>query len=233
MMTGLDLPRRAELLGLDCRAYLDLVRSDRRVIGDGAVATIGAVARLRRWLDAGRPAADLGRLVFIGDDPIRTITLSTIKALPAPVQWHAVTSVTWFATGRTSGGWAGTAPHMPKHDDDEAHIIMLSGATSDSLMPGHIAHELAHSWHRAIGGAWTPPPDHVPRDDLTHDRMLLSIGLTSEMIEMVAKRRYFAEVIADRLAGTWGFPCHASGHDRLQGFRAELAAAAATMEPSQ
>lgn len=226
MIAGLALHERADLLGLTSRQYLDLAREDARIVAAPALGTRGAVGRLRRWLESGRPAANMGELVFIGEDAIRAILLDTLRQLPAPCQEHAVMAVTWFAIGHQWGGVMFALPAAPCPAGDERHGILLSCHRLEHL-PFIIAHELAHSWQRRIGrSVFTGPP----MSDAEEIQALRSLGASAEQI---AVKEWRGERLADDLAEAWGFRSfgHTSDHVRMASIRAGIAAAAQRGEP--
>ncbi|MEO9187546.1 MAG: hypothetical protein ABI467_28885, partial [Kofleriaceae bacterium] len=73
-----------------------LAKGDPRLFAGQSLATGGAVERMKRWLAAGRPVADLSRLEYRGDEAVREIVVATLAAVPMPARWHAVTNVLWI-----------------------------------------------------------------------------------------------------------------------------------------
>jgi hypothetical protein len=209
--TGMDLDGRAALLALTASEFVALGTSDPRIVAFPALASSGAVGRLRRWLTAGQPIADLSRLAFVGDDAVRALVVDVIADVPAPVAWHAVEHVAWFEVGRATAAWLAIAPSMRAPIGDVAHVVAINGRTSDHDLRGVIAHELGHSWHRHIF-ANVPQLAALPEQEVIVSRVLLSMytGRTAEQRDADADRwvrdRVANEVIADQSAAAWGVP---------------------------
>jgi hypothetical protein len=149
-LDGHDLPGCAALLGVSCRDYVAIGQSDRRIVATPSLETSGAVTRLRRWLTAGSPLADLSRLEFCGDDEVCALVVEVLSRVPAPVAWHGVEYVVWFEVGRSTAGWQGFAPTTRAPDGDQPHTIALCGRHDNESLLGIIAHELGHSWSRTV-----------------------------------------------------------------------------------
>ncbi|HMG57370.1 MAG TPA: hypothetical protein VK601_27915, partial [Kofleriaceae bacterium] len=195
---ALDLPARAAALGLTVREFTALAESDRRIVEYPACSTDGSVARLRRWLDAGRPRADPERVAFTGADSVRVLVQDVLRSLPDPVRWHGVEYTLWVEVGRSAGAWQSSAPTPRAPPCDVAHFIALGGLASDEYLRGVSGHELGHAWHRPV---YTIQLAHVPMSD--HERAARHLvvakhrgaDLDQHVRELVAEER-----LADRTA---------------------------------
>jgi hypothetical protein len=223
MMGGLEIPERARILGLSYGDYVRMAQADPRIVAHPTVATEGAIARLRRWLDAGRPEADAEQVNFIGADEVREILVDTISKLPTPVAWHAINGVAWLEVGRGGViGWTSAAPSMKAPPGDELHLIALSGRTSDEALPGLCAHELGHSWTRELSPEPFPIPPMSARE--FRARIVAAFVESDEDREDLAREAMAEERLADACAEAWGFPCR-GGHslDRFRHSYSEVA----------
>jgi hypothetical protein len=221
MIAGLDIAGRAELLGITCREAVDLAKAHRELFTYPVSDSIGALARIRRWNEAGRPAADFSRLVYLGDGGVYAILIATLAKLPAALAWHAAEHVAWLEVGRNAGAWTTCAPLMRVPAGDTAHLVVISGAEQDERMPHIITHELAHSWHRALFSDATRGVPLPPQERLA--RNLATVGYDADAL---AREFWREEVLADQTAAALGFPSssHSSDHVRLRGFEAEITA---------
>lgn len=225
-MTGLSLPERAERLGVTCRELVRLAEGDSRLFTWPALDSEGSVARLRRWVEAGQPSADLNRLEFTGADEVRSLVAATLAKLPRPVAWHAAEFVVWLEIGRRHvAGWMSVAPPMRTPKGDMPHVIVLNGAVDDEKLPGVIAHETGHSWHRDIcEGA--PQSVSMSRHERTA-RLLVVARDFGDDAGKLARERVGHEMLADRTAEVWGFRNHGPSElDLLRSFHGESADAA-------
>jgi hypothetical protein len=230
-LSGLDLVGRAALLGIGCRELVALATEDPRITAPAATATEGAIVRLRRWLDAGRPDANATEVDFHGDDAVRAIVVEVLGALPTPVRWHGTRAVTWYEVGRSAIGWMSIAPLPLVPAGDVGHAIVLSGMLDDARLPAVIAHELGHSWHRHVHTAPVRAVPPVSQREWTARLLLVEeiMAPDGQGAKRLAHRRHVEERLADETALAWGYrlPPGSSDHTRLAGFRAEIADAAA------
>jgi len=199
-LTGLDLPGRAAALGLTCRQYLDLARADPRVAADPALEG-GGLPRLRAWLAAGRPTANVNDLIFVGDVEIGAVVRAVVEKLPMPVLHHVVTSVVVIGSGTSTGGLCfDHPPTLPAPEGDHVHLIVLTRADE-----GLAAHECAHSWRNA------PSPPRAPaafRAALADDQCLCAALVKSDeqgarLAAAVIDHHLHEERDTDRLASMW------------------------------
>lgn len=218
----LSLEELAAQLGLSMRSVVEIRRSDQRILAPEALPTPGAVARVRRWLDDGRPEVNLGALRFIGDDEVRRTVVDTVGSLPAPVRHYVVSQVTFLEVGRSYSGWMGRSPRLQAPEGDQPHLIVLSGAELPARMPAIVAHEVAHGWCEEAD----PEVVYISTEpDAIRTRRLIE----KVPAEAIAQHRYSLEVTADSLAELWGYPDR-QGHslDKIRDrIRAAIARAAA------
>lgn len=190
------------------------------IAGDGIpfeLRSEGSTMRYERWIDAGSPEANLGRLTYQGDDIVRVVLGCVLEVLPPSVRWHAVEWITWRECGRSARGWKGIA--LPRRDPpgDIGHEITLCGKVDDEALCGIIGHELAHSIHADIllspharaAAPWMPDTERKAR------RLILGrdLGLDAEAL---AQRDADAETLADRTAAAWGLARTAKPDIELQ-----------------
>lgn len=198
---GLHVPTPAELaedLGLSRAQFRAL---DPRLHG-ATLVTAPGVARLRRWLEAGKPEPDPDRLTFSGDEPLRELVLAAIAMLPPPVAWHAVVAVVWIGVGRSSRAWTSGMPRWPAPPaGDQLHLVVV-GPTADI---GVVGHELGHSWHRRF----QPFAFGTGRDPVAFAAAVLAD--IEDPAERRAQHERFdrqhvqEEALADATARRWGF----------------------------
>lgn len=140
----LDTSGRAAVLGISFRALVDLQRSDPRIMQ--AVAKPGMVHRLKRWIRAGQPAADITRTIYRGSDSVRAILYRVLAAVPRPVAWHASEFIVFREVGANARGRCASRLRGRDPDDgDEGHEIDISGRERADDLPAILAHEVAHS----------------------------------------------------------------------------------------
>jgi hypothetical protein len=216
---GLYMDQIAARINRTCLEYLELaVRYPAIFAGP---QSDGSFARIRRWLDANEPSADLSRLMFYGDDSVRALVSAVLRRLPAPVAWYASEYVTWLEVGRNARAWQGSAPALRAPIGDVAHVVVINGCATDEYLEGVIAHELGHGWHRIIREHAVPPPSWSDHEQTARH---LSISLDAEAC---ARALVSEERRADLTATAWGFLRHTDEVRLLRGFRSALDAAAA------
>jgi hypothetical protein len=222
---GGSLAERAELLGLTMRECVALTQSDRRL---GMPATLwgnGAV-RLRRWLAAGRPAADRAGIAYGGDPTILRAVREVLDGLPEPVAHHVVTTCVVIGVAVDSVGWCGPLPDPPCVGAD---LVALSVTTE-----GIIGHEFAHSWQRP------PTSPRAPASYRERERLseawqtgLAATAVRNARMDVLVRMQLENELAADRAATAWGWPIDTCGERRHRAIRADIcrrAAAAAEEE---
>jgi hypothetical protein len=215
--------RIAAMLGIALEDVELLHALDPRNFAAPALETEGSVWRLRRWLEAGRPEADLARLSFIGSYSVREIVRGVVRALPAPVRHYAVEAVTWFEVGRGTEAWCARAPAVRTLAGDVGHVINIDGRARDEAIRGTICHELGHGMSRTVEAEAPPPTARVlpDVDDLAvHVLRAKFCGATADELGYERARwigsRVASELRADRQAAAWGFPHHGPGEDELR-----------------
>jgi hypothetical protein len=224
MLTGCDLGAGAELLGVSCREYVAIGRRDRRIFP--SLASAGAVTRLRRWIAAGQPDADVSRLEFAGDDSVRALVADVLRQVPAPVGWHGVEYVTpWIEVGRSAVGWAGSAPTIRTPDGDQAHMIALAGSIADDgEIRAVIAHELGHSWARTVRPYVSTAVRMSYRE--RNARSIVAAKIAGVSPTQIVREQVDEERLADALSQLWGFPHYSDYGRRERGFSEEMQEAA-------
>lgn len=194
----LDHEAAAAALGMDWREFaLFVSQCDSRILAKPALATPGAVFRLRRWIALGKPDADPERIAYKGYDDTRAVIVDVLRRLPAPVRHYAVESVTW----READGLYIT--NVPRHlalPGDGGHEITIEGGVSPRSLPGQIAHEIGHGLHRVV------------YDGECDWSATCRVRLVDQIREGLATRDKWVgeqvayEVIADQMAALWGIP---------------------------
>lgn len=204
MIPGLTTTERAEANGLTFRAQLELERREPWVAHWSARFDAGA-ARLRAWLDAGRPAADRAQLCIVGDRSIVAVVRDVVARLPEPVAHHLVAHAVVFCAGVETSGWCGR--DMPPVPTEPQPIAL---ATTDA---GIVAHELAHAWHLRPSSA-TTGLSAAQREQLVDAVRVVTASddRAADLVEHHMQR----ERAADALATALGFPC-----DTTSGYRGE------------
>jgi hypothetical protein len=222
-----DLPIEERLArgGITAEQGAMLRALDARIVDDATTASTAIVERIARWLAAGQPVADLGRLLYSGDDDVRVVLVQTIARIPPWVQWHAVEAVEWLEVSRSAAGWCGRAPARRDPEGDVMHRIVLSGVVSDEDLPGLIGHELGHSVHRKVEPEprWTLPP--MPRVERLARTILVGRGLGIDE-EQIARMEAGLEDLCDRTAVAWGLMRAIRTHEQMCRARAKVYEAA-------
>lgn len=204
----MTLQEKAERLGLTCRDVVALGQEDPRLVANPTLDGGGA-GRLRRWLDAGRPAADLDRLCYLGDPEIGRAVRAVVAGLPEPVAHHAVTGCAIVGVGVDTAGWAAAvAPDLPT---PEAQFIALA-----STRPGIIAHEIAHSWHRPLRRAPQKSAAALERDAEALHAELAAAAIENGRVDALVQIQLEGEFAADAAATAWGYPVDTCGPRRLE-----------------
>jgi hypothetical protein len=203
---------RAELLGIGLAEYARLAKQDPRIV---AVETASAPA-WRAWLAAGRPVADLSKLLAYVSDRQRELLTATLATLPAPATWWACTGVLWVFVG---DGIAGQMRVMPS---DVRHVIVVDAAASE--LASICVHELAHSVHAR---ADVPRPEQHKTE---HEMAAIELAVATirgDSVQTVVDRMYEVERIANATAARWGWPSSVvcTDAERTAGIRIRLHAA--------
>lgn len=226
-LSGLDLPARSAALGFaSCADYLRFASEHPDLCK--APLTPASIARARRHDDAGRPAPDFTRLVYLGSGVILAVLIATLKKLPAAFAWHCTEFVCWMEVGRNAGAWMTRPPTMRAPNGDAAHLIVLNGAASDRALEHVIVHEASHSWHKlVVADTDAPEPAPMPEQEWLARRLLVYRDEAQDAAGAFARALYANERLADDTATAFGFPPlgHSSSIERLRGFEAEIAAA--------
>jgi len=150
------LDERARLLGLSCR---DVVRGGCAWLTDSLVSTQHARKRLRRWIAAGRPAADPGGICIIGAGGSADVIQAAARRLPAPVLWHTCRNVITLLVGRELAGICSRLPAL-RRSHETPFIVAIDGGRDDAALQAVWAHETGHAWlsrapSRALGRVTT------------------------------------------------------------------------------
>jgi hypothetical protein len=224
MALAISAIERADGLRMTLRESISFVERHRDLFVRPVADSLGALARIRRWYDAGRPQPDLKRLVYCGHPTVGALLRATLAKLPDAIGWFATEHVTWLEVGRADGGWARIAPLMRTPIGDRPHLVNLAGAESDERMPHIFVHELAHNWHRPL----VADEPHVPMPDDERQALVLRV-LYNDDVDAMARSYWAGEILADETAAALGFKTqgHSSDFVRLRGFREQIAAVAA------
>jgi hypothetical protein len=215
--------------GFDAEHSAALRALDARCVEDAPTATTAAVERLARWyFAAGRPDADLDRLVYSGDDAVRAQVEGFLARMPRWAAWWGVEHVEWIEIGRGADGRCGYARSARALDDDTPHRILICGALTDERISEILPHELAHSVHKEKRKV-DPSRPTMPTVERDARALILARDLGIERPEaLIADSRADEEFLAEATAQAWGFPRPPLYYEcsrRRRGFIAELNAA--------
>lgn len=202
-LTGLEVGERCAALEVGTAEYYGrFVQSDGaedvRICSHLMTDSPGAIRRLGRWLNAGKPAPDFAALAFMGSDEVRALVLDTLRRVPHPVAWDALRGCYFVEVGRAANGYHGT-PRLPAPADDVVRVIALRGDLPDDELAAVLAHELGHH-HRS-----EPIAPQAPRHDTppgTVEAFAVAEGIAPKLVSL----RDREEQGADDLARLWGFP---------------------------
>jgi hypothetical protein len=220
-LDGLDLPGRAAKHDITCAEYVRIASAYPGIFAPPT--TDASVARVSRWIGAGKPAPDLSRLMFTGADSVRVIVVELLASIPAPAGWHGVEFVHWFEVGRDARGWQKRANPTRTPPADAAHVIALCGALPDDELRGIVGHELGHSFHAVV----FPAMSHVPMTQHEQSaRQLVGGKMRGADLDQVARELAREEALADAQSSAWGIARPSDHRHLVQHFRAQLAVAA-------
>jgi hypothetical protein len=188
---------RAELFGLSYGEQFELEQREPWLRRWPARFEDGA-ERLRTWLAAGRPRADRGALVIIGDPAIVEVARDVLATLPEPAA-RVIVDNTIVRCGRDhcddivegAAGWRReTLPGSEKPLE-----VGLLAADRDL-----VAHEFAHVWQVAPS-PWTATLSAEQRESFKRAILadVVEEGTERELAEMQLQR----ERAADALASLW------------------------------
>jgi hypothetical protein len=199
----------APLVGVSTREAVAIATSDPKIFAFPMLATDGAIDRMKRWFAASQPVADLARIVYRGDPGIRAILLAALADAPMPARWWAVEKIVWAEIGR--GNRAGFSTWIP---GDANGLIVLSGSTSDAVLPSLILHELGHQWCASVEDP-APRATEIEPAALAEWRsaraahVLAEMTVTGRGIDEAAWLLYRDEWLANSMAKLCGHPCGA------------------------
>lgn len=146
MKPTMTLAERASALGVSPRELVTLSQRDRRITAAVAMATDGAIARLRRWIELDMPDAHRETTAILADPSIERGVRDALAMLPEPVALHVVECVLFVGSGiETHGFCVSSSISWPHPEHDSMHLISL--ASGDI---GLIAHEIGHSWAASL-----------------------------------------------------------------------------------
>jgi hypothetical protein len=200
-------------LGLDEQEAMDLGLADPRIFAADTTCTDGSRERIRRWIAAGQPDADVRDVHYLGDAAIGDAVSQVLAAVPMPVRWYAVRNILWIGTGCSTAGWCSTGPAIPPADDRA--IVAL--ATADENI---IAHELGHAWLAQVPRAEPVPPRQIREADRRAAAEVSSWGMTDRLVDRMVHHAELEERRADAAARCWGFHIDGRGPDRIRVLRA-------------
>lgn len=178
--------------------------------------TDGAVFRAQRWLDLRRPAGDTNRLAFVGACAVRRIIVNLLLRLHPMVRHYALEAVQWRETGRGCYAWIGRGPARRVLPGDEQHEVNICGAVRDEDLPGVLAHELGHGFHRTVVEEPREPSELTAVLDMLTPREVLAAVVLRHRSARPEEQQYeravyigscvAREQLADAQARAWGAP---------------------------
>jgi hypothetical protein len=206
----MTLEERLELLRpMSCR---DACRT--AWLTDALVRTDGARARLRRWVDAGRPDPPAHCLAgFLGPERgIFNAFERAVARIPAPpVRWFVARNVVGVGVGDRANGWVITWPTSLTTGADEAlQLAAVGDAPNAEELESTIAHELVHCWLEPVQSAWSGPTVEGLRDPPDFAKLAAGWGASFRNLVRLDEWRVAS------LAQSWGFRGRASDPTRYE-----------------
>jgi hypothetical protein len=204
------LAERSAASGLSERT---IVREQIRWVTESLCEEPGG-AKLRAWVEAGRPEANIADLHYVGDRRTGELIVEVLERIPPPVAYDVVRSNLFVSVNGQTGLFSNTILNSRAGRPFLGLIIVLATGRTDDEIQGTVAHEIGHAWRNPSSSSprchWAPFQPGQGLFDQTIDVWSELLRDRDAAVKAVWNLAAHEELLASLLVSEWGFQGHAA-----------------------